>query len=166
VSLTQWMLAGYSVGLIGVVVCLAVFRRTVHRVMGIIVAVAVAAAMLFLGFARYRGLSVLSGPTPPGPTPPFYENPSFVALCLFASMTLGMCAKAVWDAAESAQPRQPLRLNYRSMLVPVLVAPIVFISVIRAVGEGNLDALRLCFGFQNGFFWQTVLSRKARAAGG
>lgn len=82
----------------------------------------------------------------------------------FACMILGMFAKVVWDALETIGDNDPVKLNFRSLFKPALVSPIVFIAVLQTVNNG-LSILFLCFAFQNGFFWQTILGKVAEQHG-
>ncbi len=80
----------------------------------------------------------------------------------FLAMVLGMCAKNTFDYFK-----KPFRLEFNSILrqfiPPLLVSPVLFLGLIKNVsielsGDGSLLMIFL-FAFQNGFFWQDVLSR-------
>ncbi|MBG1269973.1 hypothetical protein [Nostoc sp. WHI] len=76
----------------------------------------------------------------------------------FSCMLLGMCSKAIWDAIENREESKPIKINSWVLLKPALVSPIVFISVLQN-SSLEVSTLILCFAFQNGFFWQTVLGK-------
>jgi hypothetical protein len=90
-------------------------------------------------------------------------------LVLFATMILGMSAKYLWDQIESRRkknenlppgaPKHRLEFDFWDFVQPLLVAGIIFAAVIQISSELNLTSG--LFSFQNGFFWQTVIRRRA-----
>lgn len=88
----------------------------------------------------------------------------------FAAMLAGMAAKYLWDRIGERAGRNArlspgvqkvgLELDFWDFLKPTLVSAIVFLSVLnRRMG---LSPESVLFGFQNGFFWQTVFNADAR----
>ena len=72
---------------------------------------------------------------------------------IFVAMILGMVAKTTFDSLTMAVP-----FEWRKFLIPLLVSPIVYGSVLQFTQNSSTDRiLMLIFGFQNGFFWQDVL---------
>jgi len=84
---------------------------------------------------------------------------------LFVAMVLGMVAKAMVDLLDSSDTGM-MRLHAKNAVVSILVSPIVFLGFLTAgqFSTSTQTFLVLCLlAFQNGFFWQTVLKRTARA---
>lgn len=84
----------------------------------------------------------------------------WVGLVYFLSMVLGMFAHSTWDAISKRRNGQPPSFDKWLYLRPALVAPIIFIAVLKLVGGNSFDFAALLLSFQNGFFWQTVLSKR------
>lgn len=86
-----------------------------------------------------------------------------IYILMFFAVCIGMAAKALFDWL---QQNGAIDQNYkRETLKAWLVSPIVFTGVLQA-GDFSLEtatkfALLLCWAFQNGFFWQTVLVKSA-----
>ena len=71
-------------------------------------------------------------------------------------MVAGMAAKYLYDAiGEGNAPK----LQKWQIVKPFLVSPIVFGVIYATMDESTSYLLLLIFSFQNGFFWQTVLSK-------
>lgn len=81
------------------------------------------------------------------------------AALLFIAMCLGMALKVLWDAIEAKQGKNPLPLSFWNFARPVVVAPMVFLLVWEATDAQNMSILTLCFAYQNGFTWQTLLGK-------
>lgn len=87
---------------------------------------------------------------------------------MFAAMLLGMAAKYLWEAIERRRDkiknskqegsRISLDFDFWDFVQPVLVSAIVFSAVLTANRQISFDAV--LFSFQNGFFWQSVFTRK------
>jgi hypothetical protein len=83
----------------------------------------------------------------------------WVGLVYFVSMVLGMSAHTTWDAITKRRGGKAPAFDKWLYLRPALVAPIIFIAVLKLVGGTSFDFAALLLSFQNGFFWQTVLSK-------
>jgi hypothetical protein len=83
----------------------------------------------------------------------------WVGFVYFVAMVTGMFAHTTWDAISKRRGRTEPSLDKWLYFRPALVAPIIFIAVLKLVGGGSFDIEALLLSFQNGFFWQTVLSR-------
>jgi len=74
----------------------------------------------------------------------------------FITMTLEIVAKWLWDLIKTKEAKTA---DLYKLILPLLVSPIVFSSVLSlGIGASGL-ALKL-FAFQSGFFWQTVFGEK------
>lgn len=94
-----------------------------------------------------------------GSTTPGQSLIPWVGLVYFCAMVAGMFAHTTWDAISKRRSRKPPVFDKWLYLRPALVAPIIFIAVLKLVGGSNFDFAALLLSFQNGFFWQTVLSK-------
>jgi hypothetical protein len=83
----------------------------------------------------------------------------WVGVVYFISMVTGMFAHTTWDAINKRKAGKDPVFDRWVYLRPALVAPIVFIAVLKLVGGSSFDFAALLLSFQNGFFWQTVLSK-------
>jgi len=84
----------------------------------------------------------------------------WVGFVYFASMVLGMFAHTTWDAVTKRKAGKDPIFDKWLYMRPALVAPIIFIGVLKLVGGASFDFAALLLSFQNGFFWQTVLSKQ------
>ncbi len=83
---------------------------------------------------------------------------------LFIAMVLGMLAKAIFDALDEHRPSWREHLKQGAMAI--VVSPMVFLGFITAgqfSGNSQTFLVLALFAFQNGFFWQTVLTRNGPA---
>jgi hypothetical protein len=83
----------------------------------------------------------------------------WVGIVYFVAMVLGMLAHTTWDAVNKRKAGKDPVFDRWLYLRPALVAPIIFIGVLKLVGGSSFDFAALLLSFQNGFFWQTVLSK-------
>ena len=87
---------------------------------------------------------------------------------LFAAMIVGMMSKYLWDLIENrrvklklnpvSSQKTPLDFDFWDFIQPMLVSGIVFSGV--AGSHPKLELTTFLFSFQNGFFWQSILTRK------
>lgn len=80
---------------------------------------------------------------------------------LFVLMLAGMLAKAFFDYLDGAASGT-LKAHLRHAASGILISPIVFLGFLSAgqfSGTSRTFLVLALFAFQNGFFWQTVLSR-------
>jgi hypothetical protein len=94
-----------------------------------------------------------------GSTPSGQDVIPWVGLAYFAAMVVGMFAHTTWDAISKRRGGKSPAFDKWLYLRPALVAPIIFIAVLKLVGGSSFDFEALLLSFQNGFFWQTVLSK-------
>lgn len=76
-------------------------------------------------------------------------------------MILGMLANYYWDLLNAGKKFSDTNLN--ELLLPILVSPIVF-YVVWSLWGGEHGVIAFSWNlvaFQNGFFWQVVLSKAA-----
>lgn len=80
----------------------------------------------------------------------------WLEMALYFIMIVGMVAKYFYDAVG-----QGSKVDFQKwqFLKPILVSPIVFAAIYGGAGEDASLMLLLIFAFQNGFFWQTVLTK-------
>lgn len=77
---------------------------------------------------------------------------------LFLAMIGGMLGKVLFDAIGASRSRRSaLRIDAWAVVRPILVSPIVFAAICGMRGNEGLDLVLVCFSFQNGFMWQTIL---------
>ena len=81
-------------------------------------------------------------------------------LLVYLAMILGMVAKTFFDHFT-----KNLDLHLGNFLIPLLVSPLVYGVVFNAAKSAADTVTILIFGFQNGFFWQTVFGELAKHAG-
>lgn len=83
-------------------------------------------------------------------------------------MVVGMIANYLWNVANGeGEPDFESKKEILKMLMPVLVAPIVFYPTWGLWVNSNKDSriLFLMLAFQNGFFWQTLFQKASESAG-
>lgn len=83
----------------------------------------------------------------------------WVGVVYFVAMVVGMFAHTTWDAINKRKAGKDPVFDRWLYFRPALVAPIIFIAVLKLVGGSSFDFAALLLSFQNGFFWQTVLSK-------
>jgi hypothetical protein len=75
---------------------------------------------------------------------------------LYFMMVVGMAAKYFFDAIGTGNQ---IDFQKWQFIKPVFISPIIFGVIYGKAGEGTALSLLLIFAFQNGFFWQTVLTK-------
>jgi len=77
---------------------------------------------------------------------------------LFIVMLIGMASKYIFDELD----KEEFKFNIRKFIKPMFVSPMVFMGVISQLNEVAMSGFIVyAFAFQNGFFWQSVLEKKA-----
>ncbi len=117
-------------------------------------------------FQRWYAFMISDVYAQTGPTaPPELFDPLTLGSFLF--MVFGIVAKDTFDFFTRIRGRFSLRAFAKSLVVPLVVSPIVFLGIVRNVDllpanatSSGMLALFL-FAFQNGFFWQDVLPAPA-----
>jgi uncharacterized membrane protein YedE/YeeE len=89
------------------------------------------------------------------------EASRWSALAYFAAMVVGMISQTLWQALQDRQPHAAPKIDKWEFVKPALVAPIVFVAVYQNITQTSVSIAMLLFSFQNGFFWQAVLKKRA-----
>ena len=72
-------------------------------------------------------------------------------------MLMGMTANYLWDLFRRGKSWEDILL--RDLFIPFFVSPIVFFGI-YSLWAGEIPVFGLCLiAFQNGFFWQVVISK-------
>ena len=125
-----------------------------------VLALAVLAAGMFMGAFQYP--NERSGGN-------WLDKPAVGQTILFIFMMTGMMCKNLFDLIERRKDRlkegfsnskKPgLDFDFWNFVQPLLVASIVFGAVLGA--DLHLGLPGLLLSFQNGFFWQSILAKRA-----
>jgi hypothetical protein len=91
-----------------------------------------------------------------------FDLPVLWEVALYFAMVVGMAAKYFYDAIGKGNT--PVIEKWQ-VVKPLLVSPIVFGAIYGTMDESTSSLLLLIFSFQNGFFWQTVLTKSSRKVG-
>lgn len=93
----------------------------------------------------------------------------YVVIVLFMCMLLGMLAQYGFKRFEgSRETRQPV--DWANLLAPVFASPIVFVPLLGALQNADIDLRRLdavrimvfFVAFENGFFWKDYFDHRRR----
>jgi hypothetical protein len=112
-------------------------------------------------------LRVLFGfPTPRVPVAKSASSDLAVAIALFLSMVCGMLAQFLFDHFSPPQ-RERKRFEWGLFLRPVFASPVVFLPLLAAFQNADIDLTHLTsarfmvflVAFQNGFFWKEVFDK-------
>jgi CDP-diglyceride synthetase len=103
--------------------------------------------------------------TPKGQT----MSSSYVAY-LYASMLLGMVANYCYRHFSNSAPKRAKRFEFGPFIAPVFISPIVFLPLITAFQDAELDFTKfpvapitlLIVAFQNGFFWKDFFDNRRK----
>ncbi|WP_146188884.1 hypothetical protein [Albidovulum aquaemixtae] len=103
----------------------------------------------------------------PGETGTSNLTATIVYSLAFLAIILGMVAKTVYDMLGDGRSFV-LSDVLRNLVRSFVVAPITYLAFLQfgqfsVVSDANV-IVGICFAFQNGFFWQTVLERPSPAA--
>jgi hypothetical protein len=98
----------------------------------------------------------------------------YVVIVLYVFMLLGMLAQYLYSRLEQPQATRP-RFDLGLFLAPVFASPMIFIPLLAALQNANLDLQHLTtprimvflVAFENGFFWKELFDhrRKLKEAG-
>lgn len=116
------------------------------------------AVLLFLWPLALAFYCILDSPEPP--TFKVIILDTFKALSLYASVLLGMAAKWGWDEVRRFERRPKRSLNLLLLAKPLLISPIVFLFMWALLKKQPVGLVYYLLGFQNGFFWQSILYPK------
>lgn len=86
-------------------------------------------------------------------------------LHMFCWMLLGMIANYLWDLFKKGKGLADIFLP--NLLLPILVSPIVFFGIWSLWPESDSSKISFALSlvaFQNGFFWQVILSKAGPVA--
>ena len=76
---------------------------------------------------------------------------------MFCWMVLGMMANYLWDLFRAKKGLADI--NLPDVLLPLLVSPIVFFGIWSFWPDREINFALDLVAFQNGFFWQAILSK-------
>lgn len=80
-------------------------------------------------------------------------------LCYFAAMILGMLAQTLFVAIRTRKSGTPPTIEWWGFVAALVVSPLVFGAIYKQLpDDGFVQFAALILSFQNGFFWQDVLS--------
>lgn len=79
-------------------------------------------------------------------------------ISLYFVMIAGMSAKYLFDAIGDGNE---IKFQKWQLIKPVFISPIVFGVVYSGLEKETSRMLILLFSFQNGFFWQSVLTKNS-----
>ena len=80
---------------------------------------------------------------------------------LYAAMLFGMLGVSWYDALEGP-PEETIDPQWsRAFVRSAIVSPIIFFAVYKIAQDQPDGAVALLLAFQNGFFWKTILERRA-----
>ncbi len=171
----MWYFIGISLFLSLLVFVISRKIRWTYKILFIVVlcALAVAAILAFPASRHsYAIIALKSGPTSPQARVNWYENPYSKVSILALFMILGMVTNYTYDYLQArirakdaaAQGRGKAKLPpfiWEKFLSPIIVSGLVFAVIWKAVGAEKLALTTILVSYQNGFFWQTLLSEKA-----
>lgn len=95
----------------------------------------------------------------------WYREAPWKHLLLFAAMLLGMVSNTLFDylnarvRARKAGKRSMPKLLWEEMLMPVVIAGLVFGYFWGKHGGEEMSLAMFLVSYQNGFFWQSVLEK-------
>lgn len=129
--------------------------------------------LLFLAFVVYVSAVYTASRGEPRFLAPPSESSEFSFLnisLVIAFMYLGIFSSNIFEKAKSSPDgkinlkSEVINMFYSSKFVMALVvSPLVFGSVYTVVGENPQDLGDFLLGFQNGFFWQSIVDGLAGA---
>lgn len=86
------------------------------------------------------------------------DKPLVFGVHMACWMVLGMLANYLWDLFKAKKTLADV--NLPDLLLPLLVSPIVFYGIWSMwSGEQKISFAFNLISFQNGFFWQVILSK-------
>jgi hypothetical protein len=88
------------------------------------------------------------------------EPAAWQGVVYFATMLAGMAAHTTWEFLPSSSRKKAVTFDKWRYVRPALVAPIIFLAVWKIVGAQTFGVQSVLLSFQNGFFWQTVMSKR------
>ena len=78
----------------------------------------------------------------------------WAVIAMFVGIVFGMVAQYVWS--------KPQKFSWLDFLRPIVISPLVLLPLIGSLSGGPLEPMQFLsltlLAFQNGYFWQTVLS--------
>lgn len=88
-------------------------------------------------------------------------NPApWQGIVYFCAMVAGMAAHTTWEFLPKSRRAKPIAFDKWQYVRPALVAPMIFLAVWKIVGIQPFGIESILLSFQNGFFWQTVMSKR------
>ena len=146
-----------ALSMIGLLVCLIVqyFGSGNWRRFWFQAAALALAAVVVYGLFWSRGVTQAKG-----------DQPAF-AFVLYLCMVLGMLAHAAYVRFEQPKAQRP-PFDWGAFLAPLFASPIVFIPLLAALQNANVDLEHLTaprlmvffVAFENGFFWKEYFDHR------
>jgi hypothetical protein len=87
--------------------------------------------------------------------------PPWQGIVYFCAMIGGMAAHTTWELLPKSTRQKVVAFDKWRFVRPALVAPIIFLAVWKIVDVHPFGVESVLLSFQNGFFWQTVMSKRA-----
>lgn len=81
---------------------------------------------------------------------------------MFCWMTAGMISNYLWDLFKASKEIEDIHIP--DLMLPLLVSPIVFFGIWSMWPDQKIAFALNLVAFQNGFFWQVVLSKAGPVA--
>lgn len=94
---------------------------------------------------------------PPPPHPRLILNMSIKAIGLYFALVVGMAAKWCWDELHLMETTRHRKFKLLKLGRPLLISPIVFLVIWLMLRDQPVGLVYYLVGFQNGFFWQSIL---------
>lgn len=88
----------------------------------------------------------------------FLAQIPWIEIVLYFCMILGMAGKYFFDAIGTGTKKK-IVIHKWLLVKPLFISPLVFGAIYVSIEKISSVVLLLVFAFQNGFFWQSVLSK-------
>lgn len=94
----------------------------------------------------------------------------YVVIVLYLCMLLGMVSHSLYARLEQPKKKRP-HFDFGLFIAPVFASPIVFIPLISALQNADVDLMKLTtpklmiffLAFENGFFWKEYFDNRRRS---
>ena len=99
------------------------------------------------------------------------ENEIYLVILLYFFMILGMACQAFYVHFEQPRKkRKKKKFDFGSFVAPVFASPIVFIPLMAAMQNADIDLSELTLprmmvffvAFENGFFWKDLIDHRRK----
>lgn len=97
------------------------------------------------------------------------DNDIYVVIVLYLFMLLGMLAQYLYNRFEQPLQQRP-KFDFGTFIAPVFASPIVFIPLLAALQNADIDlqnlttvkAMTFFVAFENGFFWKEYFDHRQK----